>query len=319
MSAVLFTLALSTLSCGFYLGVARRRRILDLPNERSSHSEPTPNGGGVPLLLAFFAGLVSAGFWGAGWSTALVLLAGVASLLMVLGAADDLDGLPMPLRFLLYAIACAATALYLLWDLPGVYVIAPAAALAMLWLLNLYNFMDGIDGIAGLQAVLACGGAAALSGDAQYTLFCLSLAAAHAGFLVWNRPPAKLFMGDAGSVPTGFLCGGLALLGWAGGQLEPAVWVILLAVFVVDASWTLVWRMATGQAFTSAHRLHAYQRLSRHWNSHARVDLLFLAIGLFWLFPLAWAAHRYPAWGLFSVILAYAPLAFGMYRISHIK
>ena len=195
-------------------------------------------------------------------------------------------------------------------------------ALVMLWSLNLYNFMDGIDGIAALQTVLACCFGAWLSlrsghGD-SYAMLCLLLAAAHAGFLIWNFPPARLFMGDAGSVPTGFLLAAIALLGAVQGQLNPFCWVVLLAVFITDASWTLVWRFSTGQPFTQPHRLHAYQRLGRHWGSHLRVDVLLLAINVLWLFPCAWLIQTWPSYSIIFVILAYLPLFYGMARIRRL-
>ena len=96
-------------------------------------------------------------------------------------------------------------------------------------------------------------------------------------------------------------------------------WLILLALFVVDASWTLVWRMGTGQAFTQPHKLHAYQRLSRYWGSHRQVDLLLLGLFLGWLFPLAWIVAKWPQYGVFLVILAYLPLLLGMAKIGRLK
>jgi Fuc2NAc and GlcNAc transferase len=196
------------------------------------------------------------------------------------------------------------------------------AAFALLWSLNLYNFMDGIDGIAALQTIFVCSSAAYLAWlaghDHMYIRYCLILAAAHSGFLLWNYPPARLFMGDAGSVPTGFLLAGLAILGAVQGQLNPLCWVVLSAVFITDATWTLVWRIVTGQDFTQPHRLHAYQCLSRHWNSHVRVDLLLLAINGMWLFPIALAVQAWPEHQLFLVFLAYLPLLFGVAKVGRV-
>ena len=138
------------------------------------------------------------------------------------------------------------------------------------------------------------------------------MAASQLGFLVWNWPPARLFMGDAGSIPTGFLLAGLALSGAAHGGPGLACWLILLAVFIADATWTLLWRMASRQAFTQPHRLHAYQRLSTRWGSHLKVDLLFVAVFCGWLFPLAWVAEVHPGYAFLLVILAYLPLLLGM-------
>jgi len=327
MTAVAVTLVFSLLLCGAYLRFARARQLLDIPGERSSHSRPTPHGGGVALVSAFILGLLLAAQLYGAWNTGFLTLAVIALALMVLGVIDDLRGLSVPLRLVLYTLAC-------LWV---VHMLLPATdtgnalrsgallvlvALTLLWVVNLYNFMDGIDGIAALQTVLACCCAAWLSWrtghGGHYALFCLLLAAAHAGFLFWNFPPARLFMGDAGSVPSGFLLASLALLGAVQGQLNPLCWVILLGVFITDTTWTLIWRLGTGQAFMQPHRSHAYQRLSRHWDSHRRVDLLLLAINVLWLFPLAWAVQHWPISALFLVFLAYLPLLYGMAKMSRL-
>lgn len=317
---LLVTLSLSILLCGLYLQLARRWQILDRPNERSSHQQPTPHGGGAGLMLAFGIGLLGAGLHYGSWPPGYGLVAGIALLLMLLGIADDLLSLSVRLRLALYGLACLVVALSVLpMPLTGSAALDVATALllalAMLWLVNLYNFMDGIDGIAATQCVLACSAAAWLSWQSagnSYAMFCLLLAASHLGFLLWNWPPARLFMGDAGSIPTGFLLASLALLGTVQGQLHPACWLVLLAVFISDASWTLVWRMASGQPFTRPHRLHAYQRLSVYWGSHQRVDLLLSAVFVLWLLPLAWLLEIYPDYAILLVILAYLPLLLGM-------
>ncbi len=319
-AALLLTLLASIALCGLYLRLALRWQIIDTPNARSSHRTPTPHGGGAPMLLAFCLGLLAAAWWVAPWPIEFTLLAGGAVLLMLLGIVDDIWSLSVWLRFSLYGLGCLAVALVLLSRpgvsgvLPGV-VLVPLVALAMLWLVNLYNFMDGIDGIAASQCLLACAAAALMSwrtGEQDYALFCLLLAASQLGFLVWNWPPARLFMGDAGSIPTGFLLAGLAVMGAVEDRLGLACWLVLLAVFITDASWTLLWRMATGQPFTRPHRLHAYQRLSVRWGSHLRVDLLFAAVFCGWLLPLAWMTEVHSKYAFLLVILAYLPLLAGM-------
>lgn len=323
MAAVVLTLLLSVLLCGVYLHLARRWQILDLPNERSSHVLPTPHGGGAALLLAFSLGLVVASQWYSPWAPDYLVATGLALFLVVLGIIDDLLDLSVRLRFSLYGLCCLLL-VGLLLPLPVFgsswldILLVLVLVVAVLWLVNLYNFMDGIDGIAAIQCALACAGAALLSRGSDggsYSLFCLLLAASQLGFLVWNWPPARLFMGDAGSIPAGFLLAALALLGAVQGQLHPGCWLVLLAVFITDASWTLGWRVVTGQPFTQAHRLHAYQRLSRHWNSHLRVDLLLIAITVLWLLPLAAAVQYFPDMAFFLVILAYLPLLLGMAKI----
>lgn len=318
------TVLLAFLMCGAYLRIARRRRILDIPNERSSHSHATPSGGGIPLMLAFVCGLVLAGWFHGVWENVYIMLSVAALSLAVLGFIDDLLSLSMRLRLLVYTLICVLVSVALIGpvfatgELVGRawWVLAP---LVLLWSLNLYNFMDGIDGFAALQAILACSAAAFLCrgspAESGYALFCLLLAAVHGGFLIWNFPVARLFLGDAGSVPTGFLLGALALVGMLEGELNPLCWLVLLAVFITDATWTLLWRMLTRQPFMQPHRLHAYQRLSRLWKSHLRVDILLTLINLFWLLPLAFAVQAWPDHALIMVILAYLPLLCGMVKI----
>jgi Fuc2NAc and GlcNAc transferase len=313
------SVCLSILVCGAYLQIARAQNIFDIPNERSSHSLATPRGGGIGLMLSFSLGLLLVGYFYGSWSPAYVTLVLAALSLSVIGFMDDVIGLPMRLRFVAYSVTCALVAFVLLPFSSG-FVLgtlgAVLAALTLLWALNLFNFMDGIDGIAAVQTIMVCTMAAVLASSsvdgARYVLFCLLLASCYAGFLVWNFPPARLFLGDSGSVPTGFLLGGLAIIASVEDVIHPASWLILMAVFITDATWTLVWRIVTGQPFTEAHRLHGYQRLSRRWHSHLRVDMLLVAVNAFWLFPIAYAVQCWPHTTLFMVILAYLPLLLGM-------
>lgn len=338
----LLTLLGSALLCLAYRQLALKLRIVDSPNARSSHALPTPHGGGVAILVAFVLALFMAGGTllapesAGGWNDAYKVMVVAALTLCGMGVVDDAVGLSVRVRLAIYALVCLGAT----WVLTGVFtfglavspgtLVAEAAApwallssfaiaLAMLWLLNLYNFMDGIDGIAALETVIACSCAAGLAyysgAGLQYVVFCLLLATAHAGFLFLNWPPAKLFMGDAGSVATGFLIGALIVHGAASQALNPLCWIILLGVFVVDATWTLMWRMLTRQPFTQPHRTHAYQRLSRHFGSHSKVDFALLAINLLWLAPLALAVVVWPQHELILVILAYLPLLAGMAKI----
>ncbi len=321
---ILFASAcLSILVCGVYLQIARAQNIFDIPNERSSHSLATPRGGGIGLMLSFSFGLLLAGYFYGSWGPAYVTLILAALSLSVIGFMDDVKGLPMRLRFLAYSVTCVLVT-YMLVPLSSGFVLgtlgAVLAALALFWALNLFNFMDGIDGIAAAQTIMVCTMAAVLASSsvdsARYVLFCLLLASCYAGFLVWNFPPARLFLGDSGSVPTGFLLGGLAIIGSVEGVIHPASWLILMAVFITDATWTLLWRIVTGQSFTEAHRLHGYQRLSRRWHSHLRVDVLLVAVNVLWLFPIAYAVQCWPHTTLFMVILAYLPLLLGMVKVG---
>ena len=179
------------------------------------------------------------------------------------------------------------------------------------WSINLFNFMDGIDGIASLEAItVALGGALiwSLAGHSTSWWLALLLAACVCGFLVLNFPPARIFMGDAGSGFLGFAVAVLAL--WCGSE-HPHLfwaWLILLGCFMVDASTTLVRRVRRGERFYVAHRSHAYQFASRRFSSHLRVSLAVAALNLAWLLPWALAVALRWVDGLLAVGLAYAPL-----------
>jgi Fuc2NAc and GlcNAc transferase len=185
------------------------------------------------------------------------------------------------------------------------------AALYLVWMLNLYNFMDGIDGIASVEAICVCSGACLIYWYGGFDTLIwapLLLAMAVAGFLYWNFPPASIFMGDAGS---GFLGITLAVLSlqaaWAAPHLLWA-WLILLGVFIVDATLTLVRRLLRGDKVYEAHRSHAYQFASREIGRHLPVTVVVGAINLFWLLPIAMCVVLLKLDGVVGIVIAYAPL-----------
>jgi len=307
---------------------ALSQALLDYPDERSSHEVPTPSGGGVAWMAALVAGVLAAALTGLAWDGSYIVILSVAVLLSAIGWWDDVFRLFIRYRLAAYAVLALATVGLLLTLPPELGALLRltgllGAAFALLWLINLYNFMDGIDGIAATQTTLAATTAALFAwfylGDPQYVLFCLLLAAANLGFLGLNWAPARLFMGDSGSVAAGFLLGALALRAGAIAPPMLAVWLILLALFISDATITLLWRMVTGQPFTQPHRQHAYQRLARYWRGHAPVVLLLLAISSFWLMPLAWLCLLWPGAAVWWLLLAYLPVVVGVvavYRIT---
>ena len=184
------------------------------------------------------------------------------------------------------------------------------ALVYLVWMLNLYNFMDGIDGIASIEAICVCVGGAllyALQGHADAAVLPLLLSFAVVGFLYWNFPPARIFMGDAGSGFLGVVLGVLSLqAAWIDQSLLWG-WLILLGVFVVDATFTLLRRLLRGDKVYEAHRSHAYQYASRQFGRHLPVTLAVGAINLCWLLPVAiWVAQGGD--GLVGLLLAYAPL-----------
>ncbi|MEO8759060.1 MAG: hypothetical protein ABI398_15060 [Devosia sp.] len=294
---------------------AQRLGIVQAPNDRSSHTVPTPSGGGVGIVVGgsiatAFAAVAAPSPYGIGLVIALVVAA--------IGFWDDRRPIAarfrLPAQLLLVALAIGfcipLDALQQQTGLPppALFIAAVAVIVVTYWI-NLFNFMDGIDGIAGSQAVVMCCSAALLIGGSAPPAFwvLIGIAAATLGFLVLNWPPAKIFMGDAGSTYLGFMIALLALVTIADGHVSLAQWVILAAAFVTDATVTLTRRLLLRERVFEAHRRHAYQKLSRRWGSHRSVTLAFIGLNFIWLLPLAWLASI-PGWMWAAVFVAYLPL-----------
>jgi Fuc2NAc and GlcNAc transferase len=186
------------------------------------------------------------------------------------------------------------------------------AVAGVTWVLNLFNFMDGIDGIAASEAVFVSTAALplmALCGvSGEVSAACLMIAAACLGFLLWNWPPAKIFMGDVGSGYVGYVVAVLALAATRENPEALWVWLILGGVFFVDATVTLVRRAARGERIYDAHRSHGYQRLARRWGSHRRVTVAVMMLNLIWLLPCAFLATLQPDHAVAIVVAALVPL-----------
>lgn len=301
---------------------ALARSLMDVPNARSSHSLPTPRGGGVAIVVAFLLGLCVAFLAGLGVSAELFYaLLGAGLGIALLGFLDDHGHIAARWRLLGHFLA-AGWALYWLGGLPPLAVFGGLlqlswighvlAAFYLVWLLNLYNFMDGIDGIASVEAICVCLGGAILYALLETSLLTdlplLMLAASVLGFLIWNFPPARIFMGDAGS---GFLGIVLGILSLHAGWVEPVLlwaWLILLGVFIVDATVTLLRRLVRGERVYEAHRSHAYQYASRRVGRHLPVTASVAILNLAWLLPLAISVALGWLDGLAGVVIAYVPL-----------
>ena len=234
------------------------KKIQDIPNERSLHATPIPRIGGAGLMMGILSGwglMPGALVW---WVVVPVLALFGVSLL------DDMRGLTVRWRLLAhFVVALLLVAGSGLFAQHGVWA-AMIALLLTIWMTNLYNFMDGSDGLAGGMALFgfACYGAAALiSQDETLALLNFTIAAAALGFLYHNFPPAKVFMGDAGSIPLGFLAAAMGLWGWQQGYWAAWFPLLVFSPFIADASVTLAKRTLRGAKITEAHREHYYQRL----------------------------------------------------------
>jgi len=196
--------------------------------------------------------------------------------------------------------------------LAPVWLALPLVALYVVWMLNLTNFMDGLDGIVGVETLTTCISAGVLGElvlpGAGLWIAPALLATATLGFLCWNWPPAKIFMGDAGSGYVGLMLAGLSLVA---AQFVPRLfwcWVILVGVFVVDTTMTLVRRVLSRERIFQAHRTHAFQYAARHYGSHLAVTVGVGVINVAWLLPVAYLVARGSVDGLVGCLIAYAPL-----------
>jgi Fuc2NAc and GlcNAc transferase len=306
----------SSVLVGGYRKLAMRRGWFDIPNQRSSHTEIVPRGAGViHALLILLATCISLLWMGERWTVAASLAPGLA--VAIIGWLDDVRGIAARWRFLIYATACwGAVSIIFLNDgndytnLVLISLIA-VSGLALLWLVNLYNFMDGINGIAVAEGIFVSVAALWLGNDffqADLTRLLLVIIATLLGFLPWNFPRARVFMGDVGSAFLGFCFGVLALWSIVSGVLTVSQWLILGGVFIVDASYTLSVRVLTGQRWHEAHRSHAYQRLANFYHSHTKAVCVLMAVNVGWLLPWAWFIGGMPNLGWIGLLLSYLPL-----------
>ena len=284
--------------------------IQDIPNERSLHETPVPRIGGVGLMAGILAGwawmLYSLVWW--------VLLP--VLLLLVISLIDDMQGLPVGKRLAAHLIAAA-----ILIAGSGIFsqqglVIAVALLLLTVWMTNLYNFMDGSDGMAGGMALFgftAYGIAALMNNNDVFAMVNFTISAAALGFLYNNFYPAKVFMGDAGSIPLGFLVAAVGLWGWQQGCWPAWFPLLVFSPFIVDASVTLLKRAMRGAKVSEAHREHYYQRLVQLGVGHRNTALLEYALMLSVGASALWALRNPDA--LFVIAVAWI-LIYGLAIVS---
>lgn len=286
VAAVFLTFAVAMIATRGLSRASGRFQIMDRPNERSLHTRPTPRTGGLGIWLAAGLGLILGALQGWAARDELSWLAGAALLVAGVSFIDDRSPLPARTRLLAQILAAVVMAIggliphSIVW--PGGELMLGSAWAWMLglvfivWMTNLYNFLDGMDGLAGGMAVFGFGTLGLLGllvGDVGYAGICWVVAAAAAGFLIWNFPPARIFMGDVGSSTLGLLAAGLALWADARGLFPLWIAVLVFAPFIVDATITLIRRTLQGERVWEAHRSHYYQRLVRAGWTHRRTVL----------------------------------------------
>ena len=341
---LLVAFSVSVLSISVYIPLARYLGVIDRPNERSAHDKPTVVGAGVGVILGVSVAIIGLDsmevvVWHLPW-----MLVAVLAVLSAVGLIDDRYNLSSRLRLMVYFLAAGSVVLLefsgLFMPVLSVQSLAfsdlffsgsPLSALsilwaglmiiALVWTINLYNFMDGLDGFAISQCLAVCValGLFAIFGRSPHTALawqCFILASAALGLFIFNWPPARVFMGDAGAVPIGFLLGLLGLTACQADLALGAAWLILMMPFLVDATFTLVIRGLAGYRPHIAHSDHAYQRLARRTGSALSINLGLLMLHAIWQFPLAMLAIYSPNWMSFSVIFSAIPTVLLLVRLQ---
>jgi Fuc2NAc and GlcNAc transferase len=329
-----FAIAAAALLGSFVLTLGTKRAagglgLIDVPNERSSHAVPTPTGGGLAIVVSATVAMGILAALGI-IPTRLFLAVGPGGLAVAaVGFIDDRKSLSARIRLFVHFIA-AAWAVVCIGPLDFLRIGGNTAGLEWLgyaistvgivWFLNMFNFMDGIDAIAASEAVFLCAGTSLLAlfsaGISYIAASSVVIGAASAGFLVWNWPPAKIFMGDVGSGYVGFVFAVLGLASGAHSGTAPLCSCLILAgVFVVDSTFTLVRRFARGERVTEAHRTHAFQLLAQRVG-HRKATRTVALINLAWLLPCALASALMPQNALWIAVLALSPLVVCAFAIG---
>ena len=250
------------------------RLATDIPNDRSLHVRPTPRVGGWGIVPVAVLAILLTG-------PSLWCVAVAAAFLAAVSQIDDRRGLPARVRFAAHLVAVAG--FVAVYPAPVPWWVLAVLSFCMLWLVNLYNFMDGADGLAGGMALFGFGGYAVAAGIgahplADLALACAAVAGAALGFLLFNFHPARIFLGDAGSISLGFLAGALGYWGWLRGAWPIWFPALVFAPFITDATVTLMRRLFRGEKFWQAHREHYYQRMVRSGMGHARTATAWYAV-----------------------------------------
>ncbi len=295
-------------------GYARKRKLLDIPNERSSHNVPTPRTGGVGIVLGALIGTaVTLLLSGRLFETYTLVILGVLTLGAAIGFLDDLFGLSTKLRMGLYLV-CALAASYfgagvtevVLPGFPPIWIGwiggVVFSTLFITWYANLFNFMDGIDGIAGSAATVTLSALAVVfyGHEPIWMAICIASAAASVGFLLHNFPPAKVFMGDGGAVFLGLQCGACSLIAVNKGLISLPAVVLLMFPFVFDATFTLLRRIFRRERFWAAHRTHLYQQMCDLGFSHRKVTSIYTVAAMICAFAGLYFSQM-PVWVQISI------------------
>lgn len=269
---------------------AMAQDLLDIPNDRSSHTLPTPRGGGLAIVIVLLLAGVGSLFLPQARISVLACLLLATLAFSVLGWQDDKHDLSVSARFLVQLLIAAFASGWLIWtNAPALTISFAQIAVLLLstiwivWMANLYNFMDGIDGISAVESLILGATTSywfAVSGAHSMAIICIAVAGASVGFMRWNWSPAKIFMGDVGSLALGAFFAIIAIVGTTGLNIPFLAFLILYAVYLADTGVTLLHRVIKREKWWQAHRSHFYQRAVQSGFSHAQVSLSVMLINI---------------------------------------
>lgn len=276
---------LSFLGVLVYRKLAIRAKIVDIPNERSSHTQPIPRGGGIAVAGVWFAAIGYMYFFGDTISSSLFLALLCGGILAIIGIIDDIWDISPRIRLFAQLLA-SGLALYFLGGLEkvelgfvtieNVWILTPISLIAIIWFINLFNFLDGIDGYLGSEVIYIT----LVTGILFKNGYSLAIASVVLGFLFQNWPKAKIFMGDVGSTLLGFNIAVLALYFQNTNTCSIIIWVMLSSLFWFDATLTLLRRYRNKENLMVAHRKHAYQRIVQAGYSHQKTLIIAIIINI---------------------------------------
>lgn len=308
----------SVLLTGFICRVSSKGGFYDIPNERSSHHKPTPKGGGITIVLTILICILLLYFNSYMDLNLFVSLFVGITIISVTGFIDDYKNLSVLIRAIIYFMT-SVFSLTLIGGFSSISIDSHFINLGwfgsflgvifIVWMTNLYNFMDGTDGFAGVQTIFVSLFSIFLlyfSPNLSICLILICLASSTMGFLYWNWPPAKIFMGDVGSCTIGFLFGLLAIYSDKQGIISFAVWLIMLSPFFGDATFTLIRRMVKREKWYRAHNSHAYQKIYQLGVSHHKLAVCLIITHIIIVWPLAYIAHTFKNFETIMLLLTYS-------------
>jgi Fuc2NAc and GlcNAc transferase len=310
----IFSALISYLICRSLIKISHRHLLLDQVSVRSSHKSPTPRIGGLSFVFVNSSFLICIIIFQHQENFIYWLLLAAPVLVAAISIADDLTNkVSRKIRLISHFLAAATTLILISIYMEKILSLFLYITLfiGITWFINLFNFMDGIDGIAITEAlfiILATIVIAFSQAHETWSTLLLCLSGPLLGFIIINWQPARIFMGDVGSTYLGALIPVILLINIADGIMNFWCAIILTGTFLVDATWTLLYRLLSGQSWYSPHRSHCYQILSRKLQSHAKVNILNMYVNLFWLLPLGFIANLQSGYGQFLTIIALFPL-----------